>query len=126
MPEEASALPEPGDRLRLLSPFDPALRDRGRAERLFGFRYRIEIFVPAAKRTYGYYIFPVIEGTRLVARTDVEAKGGVLTLRALWPEAGLRWGKERSRRLMAELERVARFAGATRIDLQDGWLRQAP
>ena len=65
-----AALPEPGDRLRLLSPFDPALRDRARAERLFGFRYRIEIFVPAPQRTFGYYVFPLLEGTRLVARTE--------------------------------------------------------
>lgn len=60
--EEAEATPEPGERLRLLSPFDPALRDRARAERLWGFRFRIEIFVPAARRAYGYYVFPVLEG----------------------------------------------------------------
>jgi uncharacterized protein len=122
--EEALSLPEPGDRLRLLSPFDPALRDRNRAERLFGFRYRIEIFVPAPKRTYGYYVFPVLEGTRLVARTEVVAQNGTVTLRALWPEAGVRWGKGRTQRLRAELERVARLAGATRIDLVPDWLRQ--
>ncbi|EYD78143.1 hypothetical protein Rumeso_00236 [Rubellimicrobium mesophilum DSM 19309] len=122
--DEASAIPEPGDRLRLLSPFDPALRDRARAERLFGFFYRIEIYVPAPKRTYGYYVFPVLEGTRLVARTEVIAQNGTLTLRALWPEAGVRWGKLRTQRLMSELERVARLAGATRIDLAPNWLRQ--
>ncbi|WP_210529209.1 winged helix-turn-helix domain-containing protein [Rubellimicrobium arenae] len=122
--DEALALSDPGDRMRLLSPFDPALRDRNRAERLFGFRYRIEIFVPAAQRTYGYYVFPILEGVRMVARADLDAKGGVLTLRALWPEAGLRWGKGRTGRLLAELERVARFAGAGRIDLLEGWLRQ--
>jgi uncharacterized protein len=124
--EKAMALPDPGDRLRLLSPFDPALRDRARAERLFGFRYRIEIFVPAAQRTYGYYVFPLLEGTRLVGRADLDSRGGALTLRAVWPEAGVRWGKERTRRLMAELERVSRFSGVARIDLRDGWLRQAP
>ncbi len=124
--DEALALPDPGNRLRLLSPFDPALRDRARAERLFGFRYRIEIFVPATRRTYGYYIFPVLEGDRLVARADVAAQGGGLTLRALWPETGVRWGKGRTQRLVAELERAARLVGTTRLDLQDGWLRQAP
>ena len=121
--EEASRLPEPGNRLRLLSPFDPALRDRARCERLFGFRYRIEIFVPAAQRTYGYYVFPVLEGTRLVARADVRAQGGVLTLDALWPERGMAWGKGRSERLVAELERLAGFVGAARIDMAEAWLR---
>lgn len=122
--EEAAAIPEPGDRLRLLSPFDPALRDRARAERLFGFFYRIEIYVPAPKRTYGYYVFPVLEGTRLAARTEVVAQNGTVTLRALWPEPGIRWGKGRTQRLMAELERVAKLAGASRIDLAPDWLRQ--
>ena len=122
--EEAASLPEPRDRLRLLSPFDPALRDRARAERLWDFRYRIEIFVPAAQRAYGYYVFPLLEGTRLVARTEVTAQNGTLTLRALWPETRVRWGKGRTQRLMSELDRVARLANASRIDLAPDWLRQ--
>jgi uncharacterized protein YcaQ len=122
--EEAAALPEPGDRLRLLSPFDPALRDRARAERLFGFRYRIEIFVPAPQRTFGYYVFPLLEGTRLVARTEVVAQDGALMVRALWPEPGLRWGRGRTDRLMAELGRLARLVGADMVEVQDGWLRE--
>lgn len=121
--EAAQALPEPGDRLRLLSPFDPSLRDRARAERLFGFSFRIEIFVPAPRRTYGYYVFPVLEGLRLAARADVAATGGVLTLSALWPEPGVVWGRGRTARLSAELERAARFVGAARIDWAEGWLR---
>lgn len=122
--EGAAALPEPGDRLRLLSPFDPALRDRARAERLFGFRYRIEIFVPAPQRTFGYYVFPLLEGARLVARTEVVTQNGTLTLRALWPEPGLRWGRGRTDRLLAELDRLSRLVGAEVVEVQDGWLRE--
>jgi uncharacterized protein YcaQ len=122
---EAALLPPAPDRVRLLSPFDPALRDRNRAERLFGFHYRIEIFVPEAKRTYGYYVFPVIEGETLIGRIDFKAQRDTATLavRAFWPEAGIRMGKGRISRLMAELDRVARFTGCDRIDLAPGWLR---
>ena len=57
-------------RLRILSPSDPPLRDRARAKFLFGFRYRIEVFVPEPKRVFGYYVFPALEGDRLVGRFD--------------------------------------------------------
>ena len=120
-------LPEPPARLRLLSPFDPSLRDRKRAERLFGFHYRIEIFVPEAQRRYGYYVFPLLEGDRIVARVDVAAdrQAGALRLRALWPEAGVRWGSGRQARLEAELDRVLPLAGCDRVAFADGWLREA-
>ncbi|MEL7125394.1 MAG: crosslink repair DNA glycosylase YcaQ family protein [Pseudomonadota bacterium] len=115
----------PTTRLRVLSPFDPALRDRARAERLFGFSYRIEIFVPEAKRTYGYYVFPLLEGDRVVGRIDMKAyrDSDTLRVRALWPERRVRWGKGRTRALEAELERVKRLAGVAHVAFEDGWLR---
>lgn len=115
-------------RLRILSPFDPALRNRDRAERLFGFRYRIEIFVPQARRRYGYYVFPVIEGERMVGRIDMACDRGAgrLDIRAFWPEPGVRMGRGRRARLGAELERVARFTGMDRVDFAPGWLRESP
>ncbi|MDU8913796.1 winged helix-turn-helix domain-containing protein [Aestuariicoccus sp. MJ-SS9] len=124
---EAHALPDAPGRIRVLSPFDPALRDRKRAERLFGFHYRIEIFVPAPKRRYGYYVFPLLEGDRLVGRIDMKTDRGAdaLKVTALWPERGLRWGRGRQARLEAELDRVARFAGLSEVRWQDGWLRDA-
>jgi hypothetical protein len=106
-----------------LSPFDPALRDRHRAERLFGFNYRIEIFVPAPKRTYGYYVFPVIEGDRLIGRIDMKRDGATLAVRAFWSETGVRMGAGRVKALVAELERAAAFGGCSAIELSDGWIR---
>ncbi|MDM7968333.1 MAG: crosslink repair DNA glycosylase YcaQ family protein [Paracoccaceae bacterium] len=125
--EAATDAPEPTGRLRVLSPFDPALRDRNRAERLFGFRYRIEVFTPAAKRQFGYYVFPLLEGARLVGRIDMKAhrNEGVLRVTALWPEAGVGWGKGRQARLEAELQRIARFAGCDRVEWLPGWRRDA-
>lgn len=121
---EAEAPPVP-PRLRILSPFDPALRDRARIERLFGFHYRIEVFVPEPQRKYGYYVFPVIEGDRLIGRLDAKAvrSESRLHMRAFWPETGVRIGRQRQDRLLREVDRLARFAGCDRVTLEEGWLR---
>lgn len=119
-----SGLPLPSQRVRLLSPFEPALRDRARAERLFGFRYRIEIFVPAPRRSYGYYVFPVMQGDRLIGRIDAKRDGGVLTVRAFWPEAGVRMGRGRQSSLLAELQRVLPLGEMTKLRIAPGWLRE--
>ncbi|WP_156874833.1 winged helix-turn-helix domain-containing protein [Sulfitobacter alexandrii] len=115
----------PPGRLRVLSPFDPALRDRNRAERLFGFTYRIEVFVPEAQRTFGYYVFPIFEADRIVGRVDMKAfrDEDVLRVRAVWPEGRTRWGSGRQRSFEAELDRLCRLAGVGRVDFEDGWLR---
>jgi uncharacterized protein YcaQ len=119
----AEVPPEPPARLRVLSPFDPALRDRARAEFLFGFRYRIEVFVPEPKRVFGYYIFPLLEGARLVGRVDVKRTGAALAVRAVWPEPGVAFGSGRQGRLAAELDRLAQFVGCDRVDWAYDWLR---
>lgn len=117
-------LPDPAPRLRVLSPFDPALRDRKRAERLFGFSYRIEIFVPEAQRRYGYYVFPLLEGDRMLGRIDMRAdrETGRLRIRKLWPEEGIAWGKGRQARLEAELTRLLPLAGCEGLAFEDGYL----
>ena len=121
--DQVASLPEASARVRLLSPFDPALRDRARAERLFGFHYRIEIFVPEAKRRYGYYVFPVLQGDRVIGRLDAKRVGTALVVRAFWPETGVRMGKARTAGLLSELERVRSLACVDRVELNNGWLR---
>ncbi|MBU2981901.1 winged helix DNA-binding domain-containing protein [Lentibacter algarum] len=105
--------PEPTARLRIINPFDPAFRDRKRTEHLFGFYYRNEIFVPEAKRQYGYYVYPVLEGARLIGRTELKAdrKAGKLRVANIWPEAGVAWPASRQSRFESELARMARFTG---------------
>ncbi len=119
------APPAPGGAVRIMSPFDPALRDRKRAERLFGFHYRIEIFVPAAKRKYGYYVFPVMQGGRVIGRIDMKRDGEILRVTGFWPEPGVQMGSGRLARLRAALDRAARFGGCGAVDIVDGWLHQS-
>lgn len=119
--------PEPPSRLRTLSPFDPLLRDRRRAERLFGFNYRIEVFVPEARRRYGYYVYPVLRGDRIVGRIDMKADRASdrLVVRAFWPEPRVRISAALLGQLEAELARVRRFAAVADVRFDDGWLREA-
>lgn len=111
------ALEQPAPRLRILSPFDPAIRDRTRLKRLFGFDYTVEMFVPAAKRQWGYYVYPVLEGDRFIGR--IEAKGdrkaGVLNVLNFWLEADVKPTKARTKKLDAELDRFAKLAGLTSV-----------
>ncbi|MEP4734095.1 crosslink repair DNA glycosylase YcaQ family protein, partial [Parvibaculum sp.] len=76
--------------IRFLSPFDPAIRDRKRALRLFGFDYRIEVFVPEKKRQYGYYVLPMMEGDRFIGRADMKAHRAEdrIEMKGLWLEPG--------------------------------------
>jgi uncharacterized protein YcaQ len=121
-----ASLPDPPGRLRVLNPFDPLLRDRARLARLFGFDYRIEVFVPAARRRYGYYVFPLLERDRLVGRLDMKADraAGVLDVSALWMEAGRRLSRGRVQLLEAELERIRRFVGMDAVRFTDGYLKR--
>ncbi len=111
--ERIQQLPSPTQRLRLLNPFDPLVRDRTRLERLFGFEYRVEMFVPAAQRRWGYYVYPLLEGDRFVGRIELKAdrKAGRMNLLNFWPEPGVKWSSARYARLQAEIDRLARFVG---------------
>jgi uncharacterized protein YcaQ len=103
----------PSTRMRIINPFDPAIRDRKRLQRIFGFEYTNEMFVPQAKRKWGYYVYPLLEGNRFVGRLEAKADrdAGLLRVTGFWPETGVRWGQGRAARLSAELDRFARLAG---------------
>jgi uncharacterized protein YcaQ len=96
------------DRVTLLSPFDRLVHDRDRAEALFGFRYRLEMYVPATKREYGYYVLPILVGDRLVGRVEPRFDRKTRTLEVLGA-----WGD--ASRLDEALESLATFLGATEL-----------
>ncbi len=101
-------------RARLLCPFDPVLRDRDRAGRLFNFDYRFEAFVPAPKRKFGYYVMPILDGDRLVGRVDPKfhREKGRLEIRRLWWEPTVKVSDALQSRLEAAVARLARYLGA--------------
>jgi hypothetical protein len=77
-----------GRRLTFLSPFDRLVHDRNRAEALWGFRYRLEMYVPEAKREYGYYVLPILRGDRVIGRIEPvhDRKAGKLRVKGVWWE----------------------------------------
>jgi uncharacterized protein YcaQ len=112
--------------LRLISPFDPLIHDRRRTERVFGFDYAIEIWVPPKKRKYGYYVLPVLEGGRFIGRVDSKAdrKKGVLNVLGVWWEPGVRPTRTRQEQLEKRLLALGRFTGAPKLEFAKGYDRR--
>jgi uncharacterized protein YcaQ len=99
-----------GRRVTFLSPFDRLVHDRARAEALWGFVYRLEMYVPPAKRQYGYYVLPILLGDRVVGRIEPvhDRRSGILHVRNVWWEQGVKPVP-----LDRPLRSLARWLGAT-------------
>jgi uncharacterized protein len=108
---DADARPVP-NRVTFLSPFDRLVHDRDRAEALWDFHYRLEMYVPKAKREYGYYVLPILRGDRIVGRIEpvFDRKTGVLRVNGVW------WQPGEEIPLDAPLRRLAKFVGAETIE----------
>ncbi|WP_312478125.1 winged helix-turn-helix domain-containing protein [Kosakonia cowanii] len=101
----------------VLSPFDPVVWDRKRAEQLFGFSYRLECYTPAPKRQYGYFVLPLLHRGQLVGRMDAKMhrKTGVLEVIALFLEEGVSPSLQLEKGLQRAITDFARWQGAQRI-----------
>lgn len=101
----------------VLSPFDPVVWDRKRAEQLFDFSYRLECYTPAPKRQFGYFVLPLLHRGRLVGRMDAKMhrKEGMLEIIALYLEDGVKLGHSLEKGLLGAITEFARWQGALRV-----------
>jgi uncharacterized protein YcaQ len=118
-PEDLDGLAElaPGARTIALSPFDNLLCDRARTAELFGFDHRLEIYVPAAQRRWGYYVLPILHRERIVARADMalDRDARLLRVHALHREPGVRRTAALDRAVARALARLAAWRGAAGV-----------
>ncbi|MER9239381.1 winged helix-turn-helix domain-containing protein [Mesorhizobium sp. M0633] len=110
-------LPRKIEARALLAPFDPVVFERSRTERLFDFHYRIEIYTPAEKRRYGYYVLPFLFGDSIVGRVDLRADrpAGVLRVHAAYAEPGA--SLQTAAELFEELKQMQGWLGLERIEV---------
>ena len=99
----------------------PQFATVNRLKAIFGIDYKIEIFVPAHKRQWGYYVYPLLQGDKFVGRIELKAnrKTGELTVSQFWQEAGIKWSGAKFKQLNAELKRFASFAGLSYVKWAD-------
>ncbi|MFT5194804.1 MAG: hypothetical protein ACI9EW_001043 [Cellvibrionaceae bacterium] len=104
-------------RTTLLSPFDNLICDRARTELIWDFYYRIEIYVPEAKREFGYYVLPILHGERLIGRIDsrMDRKTGVYTVNAVYAEADAPMSEEVGQEIQQSILDFGHFLGAKQV-----------
>ncbi len=108
-------------RTALLSPFDNLLCDRARTEQLFGFTHRLEIYTPKVKRRWGYFVLPILHHDRLIGRADlaIDRKASRLVAHAIHREPDAPRGKAVAKAIRRELERLAKWQGASDLELRE-------
>ncbi|WP_218048655.1 winged helix-turn-helix domain-containing protein [Curvivirga aplysinae] len=110
--EKITQLPDVSPEIRIINPFDPAVRNRTRLENIFGFEYRLEVFVPEAKRKWGYYVYPILEGDNFIGRIEAKAdrKKKCLNVNNFWLEPGQKLKVKQKKKLETELRNLAKLA----------------
>jgi hypothetical protein len=105
-------------RTTLLSPFDNLIINRARTERLFGFHYRMEIYVPKEKRRYGYYVLPILQGDRFIGRLDpvMDRKRGRLVVHSVHAAPGAPRDLGTAGAVAEAIESLAAFLGASGVE----------
>ncbi len=104
-------------RLEFLAPLDPFLWDRKLIEALWGYHYSWEIYTPPEKRKYGHYVLPMLYGEDFIGRIEAiaDAKAGVLTVKNIWYEDGVRKTKKMAAALARSVQRLAKFNGCSEV-----------
>ena len=110
-------------RCEFIAPLDPFLWDKELIRRIFDFSYSWEIYTPADKRKYGYYVLPVVYGERFIGRIEAlpDRKAGVLTVKNVWLEEDVKNSKRLSAAVRAASQRFMRFNGCTALVMPDGF-----
>lgn len=103
--------------MRFIAPLDTLIWDRNMIEELFNFRYRWEVYVPAKKREYGYYVLPVLYKDQFVGRIEPVFKNGVLTIKNFWKEDRVEWTKIMDKALELAIKRFGKYLKAEKVDI---------
>ena len=103
------------DEMLFIAPLDSFVWDRGMLEELFGFRYRWEVYVPVAKREYGYYVLPILHKDQFVGRIEPVLQGDTLVIKNLWKEQNIAWDKGMDKGLEKAIEKFAKYLKAKNV-----------